>query len=83
MNKKLTIIIEDIGAGKEKGLLATIVEFNNSIVMGENFKELFDGLIAFTECVKEDKIDIFSRKPLKTVKSVSKITKKKQLLKSH
>ena len=42
--KKLTIIIEDISEGKGKAFMAKIPELNDSIAMGDNLKELFDGI---------------------------------------
>ena len=52
---KFTIIIEDISEGGEKGLMATFPELNNSIVFGEDFKELSEGIALALESTKRSK----------------------------
>lgn len=51
MKRKYTIIIEDISKGDEKGLMATLPEFNNSIVFGEDFMELSKGIALALESI--------------------------------
>lgn len=64
--KKFTLIIEDISGGKGKAFCATCPELNNSTAMGDNFKELFEGVAFMIEGAKEDGIGIFA-KPKKKI----------------
>jgi len=58
--KPITIIIEDISEGKMKGFVATMPELNNSIAMGDNFKELFKGILMTFEVAQEDGMGVFA-----------------------
>ena len=58
--KPITIIIEDISEGKMQGFAATMPELNNSIAMGDNFKELFKGILMTFELAQEDHMGVFA-----------------------
>jgi len=58
--KPITIIIEDISEGKMEAFSATIPELNNSIAMGDNFKELFKGILLTFEVAQEDGMGVFA-----------------------
>ena len=58
---KLTITIKDLSKGKKKAFSATIRELNNSIAMGANFKELFEGIQLTIDSAKKYGIGIFKK----------------------
>lgn len=59
MAQKLSIIIENISKGKQKGFMATLPELENSIVFGGNLAELMDGIGSTLEIAQKHKIGIF------------------------
>lgn len=44
MQKYFTIIIEDISEGSENGYSITLPSLHNSVVLGENYDELAQGI---------------------------------------
>jgi len=56
----ITIVIEDISEGNMKGFSATMPELNNSIAMGGNFKELFEGILLALETAEEEGMGVFA-----------------------
>lgn len=53
--RKLSISIEDISDGKDKAFAAVLHDYNNAIVMGKDYKELFAGIKATIDYIKSKK----------------------------
>ena len=73
--KKLTITIKDISEGKGKAFMAVIRELNDSIAMGDNLKELFEGIEFTIDTAIKDGIGIFKNADKKVVIKKYKIGK--------
>ncbi len=59
--KKITIIIKDLSGGKARAFSATIPELDGAVAMGDNFKELFEGIQLNLETAKNYKIGIYKK----------------------
>jgi len=56
MKNKLTFIIEDISDGQELAYAATCPELHNAVAMGDDMKELFEGVDLSLECARDYKV---------------------------
>ncbi len=59
--KKLTITIENISEGKEKGFCATFRELGNSIIMADSLEEIFDLIPDLIKSAKRNNIGVFKK----------------------
>ena len=76
--KKLTITIENLSKGKEKGFCATFKELGNSVIMADSIKEIFDLIPELINSAKKNEIGIFKKKNLniKIIPKYPKITER-------
>jgi len=58
--KPIIIVIEDISEGNMKGFSATMHGINDSIAFGDNFEELFKGVVMTFDMAKEDGSGVFA-----------------------
>lgn len=65
MIKKLTIIIEDLSEGKEKGYCATVKELGNSVIMADSIGEIFELIPPLLDSAKRNNIGKFKKKIVK------------------
>ena len=72
--KKITILIQELKSGKQKGYKATIKELNNSKIYADTIPELFDLMPDLLEVCAEKKIGLFKKKTPKkiTIKNISR-----------
>lgn len=59
--KKLTITIENISEGKEKGFCATFKELGNSIIMADSIEEIFGLIPDLIKSAKRNNIGVFKK----------------------
>ena len=74
--KKITITIENISEGKEKGFCATFKELGNSMIMADSIEEIFGLIPDLIKSAKRNNIGIFKKEVFNWKNAVHQINPK-------